>query len=91
MSWADMVRAPSVTGLFKWRQFEPEVILLAVGWYLRFSLSYRWRSCSPSDYCNQLPSIPWLQHYKIKYGSTPRAETVAALNAAGAHRANVLT
>ncbi len=25
----------------KWRQFEPEVILLAVGWYLRFSLSYR--------------------------------------------------
>jgi hypothetical protein len=27
---------PSVSGLFKWRQFEPEVILLAVGWYLRF-------------------------------------------------------
>jgi hypothetical protein len=27
--------------LFKWRQFEPEMILLAVGWYLRFSLSYR--------------------------------------------------
>jgi hypothetical protein len=33
--------APSISGLFKWRQFEPEVILLAVGWYLRFSLSYR--------------------------------------------------
>jgi transposase-like protein len=32
---------PSVSGLFKWRQFEPEVVLLAVGWYLRFSLSYR--------------------------------------------------
>jgi len=30
-----------VCGLFKWRQFEPEVILLAVGWYLRSSLSYR--------------------------------------------------
>src|ERR1700731_2944491 len=30
----------SVCDLFKWRQFEPEVILLAVGWYLRFSLSY---------------------------------------------------
>ncbi len=28
----------SVCGLFKWRQFEPEVILLAVGWYLRFAL-----------------------------------------------------
>jgi hypothetical protein len=44
----------------------------------------------PSDYCNQLPSIPSLQHYEITYGLTPRAETVAALNAAGAHRANVL-
>src|SRR6202011_1741333 len=36
-----LVLASSVCGLFKWRQFEPEVILLAVGWYLRFSLSYR--------------------------------------------------
>jgi transposase, IS6 family len=36
-----MLLAPSVSGLFKWRQFEPEVILLAVGWYLRFSLSNR--------------------------------------------------
>ena len=41
ISWADMVLEPSVAGLFKWRQFEPEMILLAVGWYLRFSLSYR--------------------------------------------------
>ena len=31
----------TVSGLFKGRQFEPEVILLAIGWYLRFSLSYR--------------------------------------------------
>src|ERR1700736_955943 len=36
-----MFRVPSISGLFKWRQFEPEVILLAVGWYMRFSLSYR--------------------------------------------------
>ena len=36
-----MLLAPSVAGLFKWRQCEPEMILLAVGWYLRFSLSYR--------------------------------------------------
>ena len=36
-----MLLTSSVSGLFKWRQFEPEVILLAVGWYLRFSLSYR--------------------------------------------------
>ena len=33
-----LLLASSVCGLFKWRQFEPEVILLAVGWYLR---SYR--------------------------------------------------
>ena len=28
-----LLLASSVCGLFKWRQFEPEVILLAVGWY----------------------------------------------------------
>jgi transposase, IS6 family len=27
--------------LFKWRHFEPAIILCAVGWYLRYSLSYR--------------------------------------------------
>jgi transposase, IS6 family len=27
--------------LFKWRQFEAEIIVCAVGWYLRYSLSYR--------------------------------------------------
>jgi transposase-like protein len=26
---------------FRLAQFEPQVILMAVGWYLRFSLSYR--------------------------------------------------
>jgi transposase, IS6 family len=26
---------------FKWRQFESQLILMAVGWYLRFSLWYR--------------------------------------------------
>src|SRR5260221_5381073 len=36
-----LLLASSLCGLFKCRQFEPEVILLAVGWYLRFSLSYR--------------------------------------------------
>ena len=36
-----LLLASSVCGSFKWRQFEPEVILLALGWYLRFSLSYR--------------------------------------------------
>ena len=27
--------------LFKWQHFEPEIIVCAVRWYLRFSLSYR--------------------------------------------------
>ena len=36
-----LLLASPVCGPFKWRQFEPEVILLAVGWNLRFSLSYR--------------------------------------------------
>jgi len=27
--------------IFKWRHFSPEVILCAVRWYLRYSLSYR--------------------------------------------------
>src|SRR6266566_7853921 len=26
---------------FKWRHFQPEIILLCVRWYLRYSLSYR--------------------------------------------------
>ena len=30
-----LLLTPSVSGPFKWRQFEPEVILLAIGWYLR--------------------------------------------------------
>ena len=27
--------------MFKWRHFAPEIILCAVRWYLRYSLSYR--------------------------------------------------
>src|SRR5271169_72401 len=52
-----LLLAPSVCGLFKWRQFEPEVILLAVGWYLRFSLSYRDVDCSPSGACAPTTSL----------------------------------
>lgn len=29
------------TSLFKWRHFEPEIILLCVRWYCRYQLSYR--------------------------------------------------
>jgi hypothetical protein len=44
-----MLLAPSVSGLFKWQPFEPEVILLAVAWHLRFPLrTATWRNCWPS-------------------------------------------
>src|ERR1700745_3769996 len=36
-----LLLASSVCGLLTWRKVEPEMILLAVGCYLRFSLSYR--------------------------------------------------
>jgi hypothetical protein len=32
MGWLMLLLTPSVSGLFKWRQFEPEVILLAISW-----------------------------------------------------------
>jgi transposase-like protein len=32
---------PHPPAIFKWRHFTPEVILCAVRWYLRYSLSYR--------------------------------------------------
>ena len=45
-----MVLVPSVAGLFKWRQFEPEVILLAVGWYPRFNaISLFWEFNAPKE------------------------------------------
>jgi len=31
----------STASVFKWRQFLPEIILLNVRWYCRYSLSYR--------------------------------------------------
>ena len=32
---------PHRPAIFKWRHFAPEIILCAVRWYLRYSLSYR--------------------------------------------------
>ena len=31
----------SKNSLFKWRHYQPEIILLCVRWYLRYPLSYR--------------------------------------------------
>jgi len=40
LSWAHVARFHRPRPV-QMRQFEPEVILLAIKWYLRFSLSYR--------------------------------------------------
>jgi hypothetical protein len=49
ISWAAMVLAPSVAGLFKWRQFEPEVILLGSVGSRQNSLFHMIRSlCRPA-------------------------------------------
>src|ERR1700693_5529720 len=61
-----LLLASSVCGLFKWRQFEPEVILLAVGWYLRFSLSYREVEELLAERCLLVDHVTvwrWVQRY----------------------------
>src|SRR5262249_42511164 len=64
-----LLLASSVCGLFKWRQFEPEVILLAVGWYLRFSLSYRYLEELLAERGLQADHVTiwrWVQRYAPK-------------------------
>src|SRR6202030_3248392 len=71
-----MVLAPSVAGLFKWRQFEPEMILLAVGWYLRFSLSYRDVDellAGPRLRVDHVTIWRWVQRYAPRLTSGSRA------------------
>ena len=41
MSSTDRFAFMSHPALFKWKQFQPEIILLNVRWYCRYSLSYR--------------------------------------------------
>ena len=56
--------------LFKWRHFEPAIILCAVRWYLRYSLSYR-------DVEELLTErgLPADQHDHLALGSALRAGT----------------
>src|SRR5271166_2311825 len=68
-----MLLASSVSGLFKWRQFEPEVILLAVGWYLRFSLSYRDVEELLAErglHADHVTVWRWVQRYAPENGTT---------------------
>ena len=55
-----MFRVPSISGLFKWRQFEPEVILLAVGgWGDDSSEDARRRTEVVSRLCETLGQYGW--------------------------------
>jgi transposase, IS6 family len=40
-SWDGAITLETVLDLFKWKQYQSEVILLTVRWYLKYSLSYR--------------------------------------------------
>jgi hypothetical protein len=40
-SWDGAITLEKEVDLFKWKQYESEVILLTVRWYLKYSLSYR--------------------------------------------------
>jgi hypothetical protein len=41
ISWDGEITLETVLDLFKWKQYQSEVILLTVRWYLKYSLSYR--------------------------------------------------
>ena len=41
MSSTDRSEFMSHPALFKWKHFQPEIILLTVRWYCRYALSYR--------------------------------------------------
>lgn len=41
IGWSQMANLRQRPLIFKWRHFEPHIILCSVRWYLRFSLSYR--------------------------------------------------
>src|SRR5260221_14357164 len=63
--------------LFKWRHFEPEIIVCAVRWYLRFSLSYRdveellMERCLPADHTT---IWRWVQLYAPELNKRCRRE-----------------
>ena len=44
-----IVKQASRPAIFKWRQTAPELILCAVRWYLRFSLSFREAATRPRE------------------------------------------
>ena len=75
-----MLLAPSVCGLFKWRQFEPEVILLAVGWYLMLGFK-RFETAAVTIHGIELAEKIKKQQFNIKplTGKAPTAPEMWAV------------
>jgi IS6 family transposase len=40
-TWDGAIFLEKEINLFKWKQYESEIILLTIRWYLKYSLSYR--------------------------------------------------
>src|SRR5580704_9820528 len=80
------VLASSVCGLFKWRQFEPEVILMAVAWYLRFSLSYRDVEellAERGVHADHVTVWRWVQRYARKWNDVCAGESNQPMTVGG--------
>ena len=62
---------------FKWRHYQPEIIMLCVRWYLRFSLSYRdleEMMVERGLHIDHTTSYRWVQHYAPQLEKRVRAE-----------------
>ena len=59
--------------LFRHRHYQPEIILLCVRWYLRYSLSYRDLEEMMTErglYVDHTTIYRWVQHYGPIQGTT---------------------
>src|SRR5580765_2632473 len=51
---------------FKWRHFQPEILLLCIRWYLRYALSYRDLEAMMLErglHVDHTTMYRWVQHY----------------------------
>jgi transposase, IS6 family len=62
---------------FKWRHYEPEIILLCVRWYLRYSLSYRDLEEMMAErglHVDHTTIYRWVQRYAPQFEKRVRAQ-----------------
>ena len=71
--------------LFRYRQFEPEIILLCLRWYLRYALSYRdleEMMVERGLFVDHTTIYRWVQHYAplLEKGSVRNQSPRSALS-----------